>query len=105
MDIVHAPDMIDIEPTRTYSLQDIKILELFPWAKDNRTIRKILEEKKYFGASTLKPKIVGSSNRRRYSVKGSNIINYIKIYGPWLITTVRKTKQYDNRKNRKSKAQ
>ncbi len=71
---------------------DFKTLRLLPWAKDERTVRKILEQDKK-GPNVLRAKITGTGSNRRYLVEGKYIISYLQIYGPALMGTVRKPKQ------------
>ena len=79
------------DPEKIYTLADFETLGLLPWAKNQRTVKKILEvDKKRL--NVFKVKIVGEGNQRRYYVKGKNIINYLTTYGPALISTVRKSK-------------
>ncbi len=62
---------------KTFSLTEIKELELIPWARDSRVIARIIRGD-FEGENMLKAEYEG----RRCSVKGVNIRNYIKKYGP-----------------------
>ena len=85
-------------PEREYTLKDIKDGQFIPWAKDDQTIRKIIEAD-HAHTNILKAKIVGSMTQKRYTLLGKDIINYLKTYGAVLIGTVRKQ---HGRKNKKS---
>lgn len=83
-----------VDHNKIYSATDIQRLGLFPWAKGNRGIVKILE------SGILETEISGENQQKRYSVKGSEIIKYINQYGHVLIHTARK--QYDRSKTKRS---
>lgn len=89
------------DPEKVYGLMDFKALKLLPWARDERTVRKILEADKK-GQNLLHAKITGTGTKRRYLVAGKYIINYLQIYGPILMGTVRKPKNIYGGKNRSS---
>lgn len=84
---------------KVYTLKDVA--EVMPWAKNGRTVRKILEADKK-GPNLLHCKITGTASQRRYLVEGRHLINYIKNYGPALMSTVRKPKQKYVRNKSKS---
>lgn len=86
-------------PKREYTIEEIAGMQLIPWARDPRTIRRIiLIDSK--GAKDLAAEITGKATQRRYLVKGSNIIKYLRKYGPVLMHTTRKPKQtYGRDKN------
>ncbi len=85
-------EILQKSPSRVYGLMDFKTLSLLPWAKDERTVRKILEQDKK-GSNILHAKITGTGSNRRYLVEGRYIIKYLQIYGPALMGTVRKPKK------------
>lgn len=85
-------EILTRSPKREYSIEEIRELRLIPWARDQRIIRKIilLDQK---GEQILNATITGKATQRRYLVRGSNIIKYLKKYGPALMHTARKPKQ------------
>lgn len=92
-------EFLQKDPTRKYNTADFVRLKLIPWARHQKTVKKIIELDKK-GPNVLHAKITGVDNKRRYLVSGEYIINYLQIYGPILIGTVRKPKQIYGRKNR-----
>jgi len=90
-----------VNPNKKYTATEIKRLGLLPWAKDSRTIAKILD------SGVLKAKIqkpdASKVTQKRYQVLGKDIIIYIKTYGPALMLTV-KTKKYGERKQKGKKS-
>lgn len=91
-----------INPWRVYTLKEIQIGEFIPWARNDQTIRKIIEADK-IQENILKAIVVGSMTRRRYGIQGKNIKNYLKKYGPALMATIRKT-QHDRSKKIKGRS-
>lgn len=89
-------------PKREYTIEEIQEGEFIPWARDPRTIRKIimLDSK---GEGILDAAITGKGTQRRYLVKGSNIIKYLRKYGPVLMHTARKPKQNNYEPKKRSK--
>lgn len=87
-----AVETLKRSPKREYTIEEIRELRLIPWARDVRTIRKIilLDSK---GEKLLAAKITGKDSQRRYLVRGAQIIKYLKKYGPVLMHTARKPKQ------------
>lgn len=90
----------------TYSLMEAQRLGLIPWARNVRTLRKIIdadiESGNLFGAI-----VTGTASQRRYLLTARGIIKYLQTYGPALMGTVRKPKQkiYGKRRsNRKTKS-
>jgi len=83
-----------VDPKQTYTATDISREGLIPWARDPRTIARIL------ASGVIKTEMTGESTQKRYTVKGSELQEYIKKYGPVLQHTVRKPKQqYVSKKN------
>lgn len=79
-----------INPKQEYSITDIKKAGLFPWVKNHRTLKKIIMTD-FFGQNVMKAKIKGEGRQARYFVRGENITKFIKIYGPYLYRTVRRS--------------
>ena len=79
------------DPSRTYTLADFEKLKLLPWARNQRTVRKLLDADKK-GPNILRAKITGTESQRRYLVRGEMIIDYLLTYGPALMGTARKPK-------------
>ncbi len=84
----------EIQPSKEYNLKEIRDLKLIPWALHYQTLRTIISSD-LFKENILKAVRIGENNQIRYSIKGRNIIKYIKKYSPYLESTVRKQKQYD----------
>lgn len=96
-------DMVDSlkkHPSKTFTLTEIAQQGLLPWARDGRTIRKVIEAD-FEGANILQAIVRGEGNQRRYLVTARNLIKYLQIYGPALIGTTRQLKNYVWQKNRK----
>lgn len=91
MNMKKTVDFLKKDPSRQYTLADFEKLKLLPWARDQRTVKKLLDADKK-GSNVLKAKITGTASQRRYLVEGTNLINYLLTYGPILIGTVRKPK-------------
>jgi hypothetical protein len=82
------------------TLADIVKLQLIPWARDARTVRKLIDADA-MGKNVLKAKVDGKSTQRRYLVRSTALTRYIEIYGPAMMGTVRKTKHGKHSKIRK----
>lgn len=95
-----AIEALKRSPKREYTIEEVKESELIPWARDARTIRKIviLDSK---GEKLLDAKITGKGTQRRYLVKAANITRYLKKYGPVLMHTARKPKQTYGKRTRR----
>ena len=88
-----------VDPKQEYSATDIVRLGLLPWAKSPQTLSKIL------ASGVLKTTIIGEDTQKRYVVKGEDLIEYIKNFGPVLLHTARKSKkQKHHGKGRSNKA-
>lgn len=94
-------DGLRIDPKRIYTLTEIEGLHLIPWAKNGRTIRKIISQDSR-GPKTLKARVTGAGSQKRYTVPGSGIKSYLQTYGPFLIGTVRNTQKTHARNKTKS---
>lgn len=87
-----AVEALKRSPKREYTIEEISELQLIPWARNARTLRSIiLQDSK--GEKILDATITGRDTQRRYLVKGSQIIKYLRKYGPVLMHTARKPKQ------------
>lgn len=80
-----------------YSLTEIAERKLFPWVRNERSVRKHLEAD-LAGPNLLKAQITGADSQKRYLVSGKNIIKYLQIHGLALMATARKPKQKDVKK-------
>lgn len=94
-----AVEALKRSPKREYTIEEIREAQLIPWARDARTIRKIviLDSK---GEKLIDAKITGKDTQRRYLAKGANIIKYLRKYGPVLMHTARKPKQTYGKRTR-----
>lgn len=90
------------DPKRKYTLAEIQAMRMMPWAKNGRTIRKILDADRS-GPNLLKSKITGTASQRRYLVEGRHLISYLQEYGPGLMALVRKPKHTYEPKKRDSR--
>lgn len=72
------------DPEREYTATEIRRLGLLPWARDSRTIARILQ------SGGLKARVTGKDTQKRYLVKGAVIISHINQCGPVLMHTVRR---------------
>ena len=81
----------DIKP-KPYTVTELVRMQAFPWARDHRTIIKMITED-LAGENILRAEVSGSGRQRRYQIHGTHIINYIQKYGAVLIPTARKPKQ------------
>lgn len=77
-----------LRKNRVYTLKEIT--HFMPWAKNGRTVRKILNADMH-GPNFLHCEITGTGKGRRYLVQGKYLISYLKEYGPLLMGTVRNT--------------
>lgn len=69
------------DPKREYAIADVKRMGLIPWARNYRTLQKIVVQD-FFGENVLEARIEGEGRQVRYLMKGANIIKFIKRYGP-----------------------
>lgn len=81
------------------TLADLVELQLIPWARDARTIVRLIDAD-IAGAKILKAQVTGDGRQRRYLIRGSAITKYIKIYGPAMMATARKPKHVKSKKVR-----
>ena len=63
-----------IDNEKYYSMNSIIILDLIPWIKSVRTLRRWIEKDN----TVLKANIVGSKTARRYYIKGEHIITIVE---------------------------
>lgn len=78
-----------IDPQKDYNLSTITAEEIFPWAKNIRTVRKIVR-RDYSEENMLKSLITGEGRALDYKIKGKNIIRFIERYGEGLMMSVLK---------------
>ena len=83
-----------LKPKHQYTLMEIARGELIPWARDHRTIIKLIEQDAN-GAQLLAAKVEGDGRQRRYTIEGKNLKKYLTKTAPLLLHTARKPKQYD----------
>lgn len=81
-----------------FSSQEIRTQGLFPWARNDRTIVKLIERDTTSGENILRARIEGEGRQRRYFIKGRQIIKYIEKYGPALMVRVPKPKRHEHKK-------
>ncbi len=84
------------KPSRMLTLTEIQDMKLIPWARDGRTIRRLIELD-YRHANYLESHIRGKGTQRRYWVSSHGLINYLKVYGPVMD---KHTKRYGRRKSK-----
>lgn len=89
----HTVEALKKHPGKEYTLVEIKAMCLIPWARDDRTVRKIISAD-LRGANLLRAKIYGIGTQRRYIVPKGGLIKYLQTYGPALMATVRKPKHH-----------
>lgn len=93
--------ILERNPEKEWGLMDIVFHEIMPWARNSRTVRSILTQQATFLHTRFENN--DGSNKRRYFVKASELIAYLKAYGPALLGTVRKTKpHHEKRRNKDS---
>ena len=86
-----------IKPKQIYAPADLVRMGTFPWARDHRTIVKLIERDRS-GENLLQANIEGEGRGLRYQIEGKNIIKFLNKYGTFLTGTVRKTKTYGRKK-------
>lgn len=87
-----------VDQKQEYTATDIVRLGLLPWARSPKKVGRILD------SGILKTRISGENTQKRYIVKGSDLTEYIKNYGPALMHTAKTTKQrYGKRKSKRSR--
>lgn len=82
-----------IKPKQSYGPADITRMGLFPWARDHRTVVKLIEQDSN-GEGILEARTSGQGKQKRYEIEGKNIIKYLKKYAAVLMSTARKPKTY-----------
>lgn len=87
--VKNVVDLLHKTKNTEYTVQGIREANIFPWARNERTIARIIRQDMKEG-NELCARIEGEGNGRRYFVKGKNIIKYIERYGPVLMRTIRK---------------
>lgn len=70
-EVIRMIGRLNLYPGTVFNMQEIKRGRLFVWTINDRTIVKIARE-------NMSPKIEGVGRQARYSVKGRNIISYLK---------------------------
>ncbi len=93
-------DFLKKRPRATYSLQDAEALNLIPWAKSAKTIRKLIDAD-FEGENLLGVIVTGSVTQRRYLLTASGIIRYLKAYGPAMMAMARKPNRHGSKKGNK----
>jgi len=87
-----AVEALKRSPKRELSVEDIREMQAMPWARDARTIRKMIELDAK-GANVLGAKIAGYSTQKRYAVQRSRLIKYLRMYGPVLMHHARRPRK------------
>ena len=86
-----------VDPTREYNLSQIRDEGIFPWARNIRTIRKLVKQD-YWGGNFLKARIGGENKYGvEYSIRGRDIIKFLKEYGPGLMMATSVSKKDGNK--------
>lgn len=93
MDHKGKVDFLELNRTKEFGLRDLSRFKIFPWARNYRTIRRIVDTD-LAGENILHARVEGEGQGRRYYIRGSEIIKYINKYGPALMARARKPKQY-----------
>lgn len=66
-----------IESEKWYKLIDIVKMNIFPWLKGIKCVRDWVNRDQK-GKNKLKAMITGEGTQKRYFIKGSNILEFIK---------------------------
>jgi len=69
--------MKKIDPKKEYNISQLAELGVFG-VKNHRSVLMIVVKDRYEGKNVLKAGTEGDGYGRRYSIKGSNIIKYLK---------------------------
>lgn len=83
--------ILEKEPGRILSATDMVRERVIPWAKHTRTLLGIIKADMH-GPKVLNAKVSGKGYQARYKIEASNIIKYLKEYGPVMIHMVRTRK-------------
>lgn len=75
-----AVDMLHKTRNTEYTVEGIRAMGLFPWARNARTIVKIIKLDME-GDNELRARVEGEKNGKRYFIKGKDILSYIERYG------------------------
>lgn len=86
-----------IDPEKEYNLSHITVEGLFPWVKNIRTVRKIVQRDTK-GENMLKTSMTGEGRALDYRIKGKNIIKFLEKYGEGAILAVENTQTNENNK-------
>lgn len=77
------------QPLRWLSLVEMEREGVIAWAKNTRTIRKVIDRDRD-ADNLLRARIIGVGRQKRYTVQAAGLIRYLQAHGPSLIGTVRK---------------
>lgn len=83
-----------IKPKQSYGPADITRMGLFPWARHQRTVVKLIVQDRA-GENLLQANVTGEGRQRRFEIEGKNIIKYLNKYAAVLMSTARKPKTYE----------
>lgn len=86
-----------IESEKEYCLSDIVRGGYFPFARDIRTVRKIVKQD-FFGDNALRAMIRGGGKNPEYRIQGANIIKFVEVYGPGLMIFKRNVKRNNTKR-------
>ena len=91
-----------IEPDKIYNLSHITGQGLFPWARNIRTVRKVVN-RDHQTENMLRTVMTGEGRALDYKIKGKNIIKFLEKYGPGLnILTIYKNETKKTHKEKES---
>lgn len=82
--IENTIEFLEKQDGKEYNMEWIKILRLFPWTQNDRTLKSLVLKDKT-GDNELKARIVGIGPQTRYHIKSKNIIKYLERYGSLLM--------------------
>ncbi len=105
MDILNPmEDVVEIlrkDSQKVYTVDNIQRMKLMPWARNSRTIVKILQAD-IQGPNFLGTQITGTDKHTCYLVPKKQLIKYLQIHGPGLMALARKPKRKIYGRNTKS---
>ena len=79
-----------------FGQSDFMTFRFFPWAKDSRTWKRIIEND-MLGENILKTRIEGEGYSTKYFIRGENIIKYLKKYGLLKMSEIRRSNERKNK--------
>jgi hypothetical protein len=79
--MIESKKKAGMDPEKEYGLMELQAAGFFPWAKNTRTLVKIIENDRN-GENMLRAKVTGEGRLRRYRVKGKHVKKFLEKYGP-----------------------